>query len=198
MKAHNTKHSVRRDLFLSKLQAPPSPTAMMTPKTPPESPAIFHFSLPSPGLESPLALFESWTDNQANDVPQTWVERVDFRLVDDKPSLNLFSTKPTRGVPSLDQISARLIPHPPKLDDVRITCEASADKDSPRPSVGIGRLRMPLRTQAILQSNNQQTESKSLPLEPCAKTFIISRPRSLKLTESNFTSFNSRDPTYVH
>jgi len=179
----------------------------MTPKTPPESPAIFHYSLPSPGLESPLTLFESWVDNHANDVPHTWVERVDFRLVDEqpkpKPSLNRSSTKPAQGVPSLDQISARLIPRPAKLDDTKMACDTLANADSPRPSVGIGRLRMPLRTQAIYQSNNQQ--AKSTPCEPAppplspehhAKTFVFPRscsPTASQLTESNLNSLNARD-----
>jgi hypothetical protein len=202
MKAHKTKRSERRNLFLSRLQAPPSPTAMMTPKTPPESPAIFHYSLPSPGLESPQALFESWTDNHANDVPHTWVERVDFRLVEDKPkpSLNRFSTKPARGVPSLDQISARLMPRPAKLDVVQITRDASANEASSRPSVGIGRLKMPLRTQATLQPNTQQTEFKPVPpilsVEPCPKTSVIPQSCSsitAQPSESNINTLNSRD-----
>ena len=191
----------RRTLFLSKFQAPPSPTAMMTPKTPPESPAIFHYSLPSPGLESPLTLFESWSGNHA---PHTWMERVDFRLVEQsepKPSLSHSSTKSALGVPSLDQISARLIPRHAKLDNAKIVCDAHANEESPRPSIGIGRLRMPLRTQAIIpQSGSQQTESTfskpvPLPLSP-AKTFVIPRcPASTtaQLTESNLNSLNSRD-----
>ncbi|KAF8269302.1 hypothetical protein EI94DRAFT_1771272 [Lactarius quietus] len=59
LKAHKCKQMERRALFLSKVNAPPSPTATGLPKTPPESPSIFHYSLPSPGLVSPLALFES-------------------------------------------------------------------------------------------------------------------------------------------
>jgi hypothetical protein len=49
----------RRALFLSKLHAPPSPTATTTPETPPESPLVFHYTLPSPCLTSPLAVFEA-------------------------------------------------------------------------------------------------------------------------------------------
>ncbi|KAF8807587.1 hypothetical protein BYT27DRAFT_7223401 [Phlegmacium glaucopus] len=207
MNAHYNRHSRRRALFLSKLNAPPCPTAMMTPKTPPESPAIFHYSLPSPGLESPMTLFESWADDHANDVPHTWVERVDFRLVDEQPKpklpLNRSSTKPTQGVPSLDQISARLIPRPAKLEDVKMVCDAPVNEDSPRPSIGIGRLRLPLRTRAIPQSDNQQAKSTPckptpppLSLEPHAKTSVI--PQSClsttsQLTESNLNSLNSRD-----
>lgn len=71
-------------MFLSKIGAPPSPTAVSLPKTPPESPAIFHYTLPSPGLHSPLALFEELDiDNEDGSKPvkrQSWVEQVDFRL----------------------------------------------------------------------------------------------------------------------
>src|SRR2546421_296785 len=72
----------RRALFLSKVQAPPSPTATMTPKTPPDSPAIFHYTLPSPGLVSPLAMFDNLNDNN-DSAPHKWVEQVDFRLPSD-------------------------------------------------------------------------------------------------------------------
>jgi len=203
MKAHKDGHSDRRALFLSTLQAPPSPTAMATPKTPPEPPGIFPYSLPSPGLESPLTLFDSWSGNHADDVPHTWVERVDFdERSKSKPLLNGSSTKPARGLPSLDQISARFS-RPANLDDVKMTCDALTTANSPRPSVGIGRLRMPLRTQVILQSDNQRnkyTPSKPPPpplsLEPCVQTFVIPRfPSSApaQLMESNLDSLNSRD-----
>lgn len=46
----------RRALFLSKVQAPPSPRATLLPKTPPESPAIFHYSLPIRAGHSVAAL----------------------------------------------------------------------------------------------------------------------------------------------
>lgn len=51
----------RRHTFLARLLASPSssPTTLTTPVTPPDSPAEFHFTLPSPGLVSPLALFET-------------------------------------------------------------------------------------------------------------------------------------------
>jgi len=208
MKAHKNGHSDRRALFLAKLQAPSSPTAMTTPKkTPPESPGISPYSLSSPGLESPLSLFDSWSGNHPDDVPHTWVEHVDFdERSKFKPLLNRSSTKPARGLPSLDQISARFS-RPAKLDDVKMTCDALTTENSPRPSVGIGRLRMPLRTplrtQVILQSDNQPkkyTPSKPLPsplsLEPCTPTFVIPRPPSsapAQLTESNLNSLNFRD-----
>lgn len=200
IRAHKNGHADRRALFLSKLQAPPSPTI---PKTPLESPEIFHHSLPSPGLESSLTLFESWSGNHADDVPQTWVEHADFGLLDEQskpnPSLNRSSTKPACGIPSLDQISARFS-RPAKLDDIKMTCDALTKEDSPRLSVGIGRLRMPLRTRAILQSDSQQRKSirsKPLPpllsLEPCVKIYDI--PRSLSSIPAQLTvsDLNSRD-----
>jgi hypothetical protein len=189
----------RRALFLSKIQ---SPAPMTVPKTPPESPRIFHHSLSSPGFEPSLALFESWSGNHADDVPHKWVERVDFRLVDEQskpnPSLNRSSAKAC-GVPSLDQISARF-PRPARLDDIKMTCDVLTNEHSPRPSVGIGRLRMPLRTQAILQSNDKHIPFKRLPpplsLVPCATTYVISRSPSsspAQLTTSNLDALSSRD-----
>lgn len=72
----------RRALFLSKIGAPPSPTAISLPKTPPESPAIFHYSLPSPGLVSPLAHFETLEEEDDEFAPRkVWVEQVDFKLL---------------------------------------------------------------------------------------------------------------------
>lgn len=103
----------RRALFLAKLQAPPSPTATLVPKTPPESPAIFHYSLPSPGLESPLAVFEMLSlEDPSYEHNPVWVEQVDFRV----PGLEYGKRSATRKVfptkrgmlPSLDQITARL------------------------------------------------------------------------------------------
>ena len=193
----------RRALFLSKLQAPPSPAAMTIPKkAPPESPEIFPYSLSSPGLESSLTLFDSWSGNHADDVPHTWMEPDFDERSKSTPLLNRSSTKSPCGLPSLDQISARFS-RPTKLDDDKMTCDALTTENSPRPSVGIGRLRMPLRTQVVLQSDNQPTKytpSKPLPpplsLEPCTQTSVI--PRSslsapAQLTESNLNSLNSRD-----
>lgn len=110
LKAHRTKHDERRALFLSKVLAPPSPAATLTPVTPPDSPAIFHFSLPSPGLASPLSLFESLSAD--TDGPglarEPWIEEVDFRvqLASSKKSTDLPAR--VQPLPSLDQISARL------------------------------------------------------------------------------------------
>ncbi|PVG03298.1 hypothetical protein CPB86DRAFT_793734 [Serendipita vermifera] len=80
LRAHQSKQIERRNLFLSKIEALPSPTAASLPVTPPESPAIFHFSLPSPGLISPLALFETLDiDRDGKEQRPVRVEQVDFR-----------------------------------------------------------------------------------------------------------------------
>lgn len=114
LKAHKTKQDERRARFLSKVLEPPSPTAMLTPKTPPDSPAIFHYSLPSPGLVSPLALFESLTEEASGPFSygrEPWIEKVDFRshqysnVVKSPPAVPGLAR---RVLPSLDQISARL------------------------------------------------------------------------------------------
>src|SRR6266702_185144 len=93
----------RRALFLSKVSAPPSPTATGRRKGPPESPSIFHYSLPSPGLISPLALFESLQQSEtigSIQFPsvQPWVEQVDYRRLKGANS----------RAPSLEQITAHL------------------------------------------------------------------------------------------
>ncbi|KAI0036679.1 hypothetical protein K488DRAFT_40829 [Vararia minispora EC-137] len=102
IKAHKTKQIERRALFLSKINAPPSPSATFVPKTPPESPAIFHYTRRSPGLESPLSVYEALDSSDCAVTP--WVEQVDFRREPGK--------KPrTPALPSLDQISAHLSSH---------------------------------------------------------------------------------------
>lgn len=171
-----------------------------TKETPPESPGILPDFLSSPRLESSLSLFDSWSGNHVDDIPHTCVERDDFdERSKSKPSLNRSSTKPASGLPSLDQISARFS-RPAKMEDVKMTCDALTTEHSPRPSVGIGRLRMPLRTPVILQSDNQPkqyTPSKPLPpplsLEPSAQTFVISRSTPSQLSDTNLNSLNSRD-----
>lgn len=104
----------RRALFLSKVQAPPSPSATLIPVTPPESPAVFHYSLPSPGLESPLEVFEALTlGHVTTSTCQPWVEQVDFRIAGDEYRKVLSRRAPATAtkrkiLPSLEQITARL------------------------------------------------------------------------------------------
>ncbi|KAF8222599.1 hypothetical protein L208DRAFT_1455072 [Tricholoma matsutake] len=117
--AHIKSQAARRAIFLSRILAPPSPTATLTPKTPPDSPAIFHYTLPSPGLISPIAHFETLERNSTYGVLpyvcEPWVEQIDFRSsrcnnlaeVDGKSS-SIDVARDYKGMPSLDQISARM------------------------------------------------------------------------------------------
>lgn len=109
----------RRAIFLSRVLAPPSPTATLTPKTPPDSPAIFHYTLPSPGLVSPLTHLEALGRNSTHGTIsfgcKPWVEQVDFRsprcnhtLEIDGKFRSLDAARDHKGTPSLDQISARI------------------------------------------------------------------------------------------
>ena len=136
----------RRALFLSKVQAPPSPSATLIPVTPPESPAVFHYSLPSPGLESPLSVFEALSlGRTVAPSCEPWVEQVDFRLPGDllakarsKAAQSILASSTKRKVlPSLDQITARL------SSNGHVT--APAHEGSARPSM---RLPSFLRTSA--------------------------------------------------
>jgi hypothetical protein len=187
VKVHKNKQAERRALFLSKVQAPPSPSATDTPKTPPDSPALFHFSLPSPGLVSPLALFETIEKGRDG-----WVEQVDFRLSGSDMSKHKPSEKrkPSMTLPSLDQISARMISR--NIEDEMLT-----PTFSPRPSLDVGRLRMPLRTRPM----NLDLGSVESPLlqvttpELHVTTIVVPRTSStspIKLTEMNLSALNSR------
>jgi len=160
LKAHN-KQIERRSRFLSKVFAPPSPTATLTPVTPPESPAIFHYSLPSPGLVSPLSLFDDPKCDPMSYSREPWIEQVDFRALDcmgKQPASPIPARHFERPLPSLDQISARLSSQRQVRKQVNDdTTESSVDfptsptshqataPERPRLSIGIGRLQMPLR-----------------------------------------------------
>jgi hypothetical protein len=202
LKVHKNKQVERRALFLSKVHAPPSPTATITPKTPPESPAIFHYSLPSPGLVSPLALFESLNESNYS----VRVEQVDFRLpgeYDKQPKCD--KVKPSLGLPSLDQISARLISRSAKPDVVEFrNIQVTPPAANPRPSIGIGRLRMPLRTrnQPATRLDDKakphQAPKSPLHLSPELRVTTLVVPRTqttspVQLTETNLNALNSRD-----
>jgi hypothetical protein len=219
---HSPNLVERRAFFLSKVNAPPSPTATITPKTPPDSPAVFHYSLPSPGLVSPLALFDSLHDN--NDSAEfgcdKWVEQVDFRLPDDNKKQVLFrgaspprEGKATQALPSLDQISARLKTLasarsttivdglcPPKT--VKSTYPAPSNRHS---TIEVGRLRMPIRS-----SKSSSTFPSESPLTRSNRVFAPSKPAAFpvaldlhdtlmvassppQLTESNLKILDARE-----
>jgi len=91
-KAHSSKQAERRARFLAKIGAPPSPDAVFLPPTPPDSPALFHFTLPSPGMTSPLPLFQSLKSVEDPTMVNYRLEQVNFRT----------------QMPSLEEISSRL------------------------------------------------------------------------------------------
>jgi len=95
-KSHSSKQAERRARFLAKIGAPPSPDAIDLPATPPDSPAVFHFTLPSPGMTSPLPLFQSLKSVEDSSTPCR-LERVNFRC----------------QMPTLEEISSRLNLPPP-------------------------------------------------------------------------------------
>ncbi|EJD45669.1 hypothetical protein AURDEDRAFT_137083 [Auricularia subglabra TFB-10046 SS5] len=107
LKVHKSKQADRRAIFLSKIVQPPSPSATSVPVTPPESPAVLHYSLPSPGLESPISLFETLALVEGpQKKKQGWVEHVDFNAP--PPSKKAAAAQPPKSpLPSLDQISQR-------------------------------------------------------------------------------------------
>ncbi|KAG5639380.1 hypothetical protein H0H81_003524 [Sphagnurus paluster] len=215
LKAHKTKQVERRALFLSKVSAPPSPTATLTPKTPPESPAIFHYSLPSPGLVSPLALFESLSDN-SNYGPfsygrEPWVEQVDFRLPESnktkEPRVRVSGAPVVqlgRSLPSLDQISARLNSQGYarfRREDVQSVAPTPAPVlERPRLTIGVGRLQMPIRVgkPALQGLDIAPPQSPMSPATPSLEVTTLVVPRSATispthLSESNLSALNSRE-----
>jgi hypothetical protein len=206
LKAHKNKQVERRALFLSKVLAPPSPTATSLPKTPPDSPAIFHYTLPSPGLESPLALFESLETSPPSCKP--WVEQVDFRL----PADGTFSARrvltPARSsaLPSLDEISARLARTSPNGSATRLPAflanvrQTQATERPTRLPMTVGRLQMPVRTPKA----RPQALDLLPPKSPCSPllpkleitTLVVPCSSSLspiELTETNLLSLDSRE-----
>lgn len=200
---------------MSKLSEPPSPTATATPKTPPESPAILHCFLPSPGLESPLAVFESVTKD-ACDAPagqaQGWVEQIDFRLPIGSQSRSAGEAQNAgskrlgtarKFPPSLDEITARMGSAAPgrsvqrqnsvpPLPSQGITSER-------RPKLNVGRLRIPLRTLSLGASiSNGRECNVTPPLTPHTPkleitTTVVPRTASaapFPLNESNLRAFS--------
>ncbi|KAJ3545063.1 hypothetical protein NMY22_g2571 [Coprinellus aureogranulatus] len=201
LKAHQSKQAGRRALFLSKVLAPPSPAAAVTPKTPPESPAIFHYSLPSPGLVSPIAHYESLQEQDG--ISQPWVEQVDFKLLS-KPKPRLAPLAKTRQpLPSLEQISAR-------LNGQRAARNQQASRNDsmqsvppvatePTPRLVVGRLRMPVRnstmpTIMVSEFNNEDTEPEFDPTLP-PKSPLLTTPSDLQITTMPVPRTQSASPT---
>lgn len=186
----------RRALFLSKVQAPPSPRSTLLPKTPPESPALFHYSLPSPGLRSPLTAFANEDFGKPR---ESWVEQVDFRLPEQeyvKPPPRSASLFKTKKLPSLDQITAHLsnqvMSHdgigpqsrhttrlPAFLQSVAATKTEAVEGAKPRPMLpaGVGRLHFPVRSASPPNEEPAKLEircpSPRLPPSPCSPKLQI-------------------------
>lgn len=223
LKAHKSKQMERRALFLSKIQAPPSPSAACMPKTPPESPSVFHYTLPSPGLVSPLALFETLEDPQSS-IREPWVEQVEWvpsKTAERGPAPRV---RVVKSVPSLDQITERLKSqgHVPAAPAVRVTArrpvalpaflQAHAKETNvhvvpevkakpPRPTlpIGVGRLQMPKHTPSSLEvSRGAHSPPKSPQPQPKleVKTTVIpyaSMRSPDQLTEENLSLLNVRE-----
>ncbi|KAJ7462661.1 hypothetical protein B0H11DRAFT_89327 [Mycena galericulata] len=219
LKAHGKKQVERRALFLSKVLAPPSPTATLMPKTPPDSPAIFNYTLPSPGLVSPLALFESLNENPAcgplSYCREPWVEQVDFRIPAESRKAKSHSNsapksthaRPAKPLPSLDQISARLS----SQGHVRTPSAEAAERKlrlpaflaqsrqpAPRLTIGVGRLQLPVRSSTPPKADILPPRSPCYPLSPNLQVTTLVVPRTsssspTELSESNLMALNSRE-----
>jgi len=220
IKAHKSKQVERRALFLSKVQAPPSPTATVTPKTPPESPAIFHYSLPSPGLDSPIGVFENMSPSELTGQP--WVEQVDFRLPGKpvrSPALKTATVASKRkALPSLDQITARLSAHSSGTGkdalrgSPRLPSFLQSSRRSPAPPVtkeiedptapkarhvlphDVGRLHFPPRSPALESKPMMMVIREPKPcLPPDSPTLYP--PSKLQVTTTVVPRMNATSPT---
>ncbi|KAL0580281.1 hypothetical protein V5O48_001698 [Marasmius crinis-equi] len=216
LKVHKNKQAERRALFLSKVLAPPSPTATSLPKTPPESPAIFHYSLPSPGLVSPLALFESLNDASSGPLTyalQPWIEQVDYhRPSQQKENLPINRVKEgakNSKIPSLDQISARLAGHnhTPSSESKRASrlpsflAQSRAPEPAARPRLSVGRLQMPIQSpkpSRVDHATILPPKSPTSPMVPQIEITTVVVPRSsssspTELSESNVKALDMRE-----
>ncbi|KAF9229509.1 hypothetical protein BS17DRAFT_24971 [Gyrodon lividus] len=176
LKNQRNKQLERRAHFLSKVKEPLSPTAVSTPKMLPESPSIFHCSVPSPEPKSPNLAFESVMKGSENlldinyidsKIHQGWVEQVEFLLpVGKQPYAAAKAntklapttqTKSNKATPSLDEITARL--KPADKSTKQSNCQSrlpsflktASRLSSPAPAearhkISVGRLQLPIRT----------------------------------------------------
>lgn len=181
--------------------APPSPNSTAIPKTPPESPAIFHYTLPSPGLVSPLSLFDSVDGSNYRDslaiTCQPWVEQVHFRLPDTKLEGKQAEMCSGQSLPSLDQISARLLSRIPGLEPPQ-PHKVLLSEVTPRsrPPLNVGRLKMPSRASTTQKSSHMPVSpSPVLPEIQVTTLFVsqVSHASATQLSESNLRAFNSRE-----
>lgn len=177
---------------------------------------MFHYALPSPGLESPLAMYEYLENECVTSKP--WIEQVDYRL----PFPAKASPKNVRapassrsskkGLPSLAQISAhmtmkqlsdtheaaaapRRLPSFLQQKQQSAVVEEPVRKASP-PPISVGRLRMP----GTRSSSPPAPEVKRIysappsPKTPELQVTITLVPRTASttrnLTESNLEAFS--------
>ena len=205
----------RRTRFLLKVAEPPSPSAAYEPKTPPDSPAIYNYSLPSPGLVSPLAMYEYLEEECVTSNP--WTEQVDFRLPKSaarlKQNCGVVSFKSGRALPSLDEITARLsfknpsgaqqatLRLPPFLQKKNQATAAAAAAEPEAPAqpaqITVGRLRLPgSRSRGASPPPEQKIyETPPSPVTPRLQvtTTVVPKMRTsapTKLTESNLEAFS--------
>ncbi|KAF8528131.1 hypothetical protein BU17DRAFT_38540 [Hysterangium stoloniferum] len=178
VKAQMTKQMERRARFLCKLAEPPSPSAADVPVTPPESPAIFHFSLPSPGLESPIEIFEDVNSHPELYETSLRIEQVDFRLPRQKEaaaaaarrSRATLLRKPASPLPSLDQISQRMNKNPVTISTTRApSCDQESAPSNRLPSFLRARSPSPPASQErtdIVPQRKEQIPRRSLRVLP--------------------------------
>ncbi|KAL4069497.1 hypothetical protein J3A83DRAFT_4413220 [Scleroderma citrinum] len=188
-------------------------------RLPPSLRPYFTVFLPSPGLESPLAVFESISkDVSAAPTGETrgWVEQIDFRLPIGKQSRSADKTGNVGPIPavtarkfspSLDEITAR-------MDSAvlgRSTKEATRRQSSippipsqgivakSRPKLNVGRLHIPLRilSPGSLISNGREWSAAPAPtpLTPALEVTTTVVPRTTStapfpLNESNLRAFS--------
>jgi hypothetical protein len=210
MKAYKSKQMERRARFLLKVAEPPCPSAAYEPKTPPDSPAIFNYSLPSPGLISPLTMYEYLEEECVTSNP--WTEQVIFRLpksvVQLKQSGPVLTFKSGKGLPSLDEISARLslknlsgahqaTPRLPSFLQKKRGSTVKPEAPATPAPITIGRLRIPgpRSRSASPPPERQVYEVPPSPVTPklqVTTTVVPRMPRSnmANLTESNLEAFS--------
>lgn len=195
----------RRARFLLKVAESPCPTAAYEPKTPPDSPAIFNYSLPSPGLVSPLAMYEFLEEECVTSHP--WTEQVDFRLpesaVEPKAKRPACTFSSGGVLPSLDEISARLsfkklsgarqaTSRLPSFLQKKRGTAAKSDGPATAAPITIGRLRMPgSRTRGASPPPEQQVyKVPPSPVTPRLQVTTTVIPRMPRSTSTNLTEFN--------
>ncbi|KAG1755082.1 uncharacterized protein EDB91DRAFT_1233875 [Suillus paluster] len=212
IKNQRNKQLERRALFLSRIQEPPSSTAVPTPKIPVEFSAVNHCTLPPGGLESPLAFFNSLAGGlngqTGKDLARrrTWFEQVDCRLPISKPKTDL--KLGSRKLPSLEDIIARVrpvLPPPSMANDpifatprpsmfLRSGKNASSTRSvsDTNPHINIGRLHMPVRRRQSSDSLPDMLLNVT-PRSPCCPNIEITTtapPRTRSNAKYAFTEYN--------